>query len=183
MTNWFGGFVFEQFVKERIYLKNVSHRTVDFYWDCWNSFKRYGGQLTKQGLNKYVVNMRKAGVKPVSCNTYISGMNAYFNWLHENGKCKQLKIQKLKVEQTVVKSLSESTLRAILSFKPTLFGERRLHTILLLALDTGCRIDELLTLLRNKVDLDNLLITVRGKGKERIIPISVEGRNCERIPA
>jgi hypothetical protein len=34
--------MFEQFVKERVYLKNVSPRTVDFYWDCWKSFERYG---------------------------------------------------------------------------------------------------------------------------------------------
>ena len=102
--------MFEQFVKERIYLKNVSPRTVDFYWDCWNSFKRYGmaeGQeISKQGLNDYVVEMRKAGVKPVSCNTYISGMNAYLRWLHEHEK-PLLKIQKLKVEQTVIKPLPE----------------------------------------------------------------------------
>ena|SRR5215213_383170 len=64
--------MFEQFVKERVYLKNVSKRTIDFYWDCFRSFERYGGELTKAGLNNYVVNMRKAGVKPVSCNTYIS---------------------------------------------------------------------------------------------------------------
>jgi len=45
------------------------------------------------------------------------------------------------------------------------------------ALDTGCRIDEMLTLERGSVDFDNMLVTVIGKGdKERIIPISIEGR-------
>jgi len=105
MTNWFGGFMFDafaQFVKERIYLKNVSPRTVDFYRDCWRSFERYGGELTKAGLAKYVTAMREAGVKPVSCNTFISGINAYLRWLHEEHDKPLLKIQKLKVEQTVL---------------------------------------------------------------------------------
>ncbi len=42
--------MFEQFVKERVYLKNVSPRTVDFYRDCGRSFERYGGELTKAVL-------------------------------------------------------------------------------------------------------------------------------------
>ncbi len=90
--------------------------------------------------------MREAVVKPVSCNTFISGINAYLRWLREEHDKPLLKIQKLKVEQTVLPHLPESTIRAILSFKPTTFGERRLHTLLLVALDSGCRVNELLTL-------------------------------------
>ena len=93
---------FEQFVKERIYLKNVSPRTVDFYLDCRRSFERCRGELTMPGLNKYVIAMKEAGVKPVFCNTFISGINAYLRWRHENGKGELLKIRKLKVEQTVI---------------------------------------------------------------------------------
>lgn len=169
---------FEQFVKERIYLKNVSPRTVDFYRDSWKSFERYGGELTKAGLAKYVVAMREAGVKPVSCNTFISGINAYLNWLHENGYLdERLKIQKLKVEQPVIKTLPETTLKAILALRPSLFGEWRLHALLCLAIDTGCRVNEIILLRRQDVDMDNLVIKVLGKGrKERIVPISVECR-------
>jgi integrase/recombinase XerD len=169
---------FEDFVKERIYLRNISPRTADFYRDSWNSFKRYGGELTKLGLAKYVVAMREAGVKPVSCNTFISGINAYLRWLHENERLPELlKIQKLKTEQTVIKILPDATLKALLSFRPSTFGERRLHTLLCLAMDTGIRIDEALTLSRSKIDFDNLVLTVNGKGnKERIIPFSIELR-------
>ena len=44
---------FEEFVKERIYLRNISPRTTDFYRDSWASFQRYGGELTKAVLAKY----------------------------------------------------------------------------------------------------------------------------------
>jgi integrase/recombinase XerD len=174
--------MFEQFVKERVYLKNVSPPTVDFDRDCWRSFERYGGELTKAGLAKYVTSMREAGVKPVSCNTFISGINAYLRWLHEEYDKPLLKIQKLKVEQTVIPHLPESTISAVVSFKPGTFGEQRLRTILLSALDTGCRIDELLTLKRTNLDFDNLCLKVLGKGKkERIVPFSVELRKVLRI--
>jgi integrase/recombinase XerD len=47
----------------------------------------------------------------------------------------------------------------------------------MLLLDTGCRIEEALTLERGRVDLENMLLTVNGKGqKQRIIPFSVELR-------
>ena len=65
----------------------------------------------------------------------------------------RLKIEKLRVEQTVIPHVPESTLRAIISFKPSTFGERRLHTILLTALNTGCRIDEVLKLTWEKLTL------------------------------
>src|SRR5262249_18363686 len=67
--------------------------------------------------------------------------------------------------------------RTIVSFKPNSFGERRLHTIILVALDTGLRIEECLTLTRSKVDFDNLVLTVKGKvNKARIVPFSQELR-------
>ena len=44
-------------------------------------------------------------------------------------------------------------------------------------LDSGCRIDELLSARVHDFDFDNLLLTVVGKGrKERRVPMSVEGR-------
>ena len=48
----------------------------------------------------------------------------------------------------------------------------------MLALDTGLRLNEALTLRREDLDFDNLLITVRdGKGgKQRIVPISIRLR-------
>jgi integrase/recombinase XerD len=48
-----------------------------------------------------------------------------------------------------------------------------------LALDTGCRVSELVGLKRTALDFENLIVSVRGKGdKERIVPISIE---CRKI--
>ncbi len=171
--------LFDQFVKERIYLKGVTKRTVDFYGNSWSAFSRHHAlPLTRQSLKGFVTNMRKAGIKPVSCNTYISCINAFLRWLHEEGNHPELlKISRLRVEKKVLRTFSEQQIQSIIRFKPQTFGERRIHALLCTLVDTGIRIDEAVNLKTSDIDFNNLLITVKGKGqKERIIPFSHELR-------
>ena len=56
-------------------------------------------------------------------------------------------------------------------------NETRVRLIALAALDTGMRIQELVTLRRADVDFDNLIFRVHGKGnKQRLVPMSIELR-------
>ena len=76
-----------------------------------------------------------------------------------------------------MRTFSETQIHTIVSFKPKTFTQARLHALLCLVIDTGIRINEALTLTRDKMDFDNLLVTVKGKGdKERFVPISLECR-------
>ena len=174
--------LFEQFVRERIYLKNVTPKTVRYHRQSWDALCRMSGgspeQLNKALLAEFVVKLREAGIKPVSCNTYISSINAFLAWLHENGHlADRLKVKKLKVEQNLIKTLTDQQVRAILNFKPETSGERRVHVLSCLLLDTGIRIDEALSLRSENVRFDDLYLIVRGKGqKERVVPFSPELR-------
>jgi len=61
--------------------------------------------------------------------------------------------------------------------KPKGFYQRRLHLLVLILLDTGCRISEALDLHVENIDMDNLLLTLNGKGqKQRRVPFSFELR-------
>lgn len=52
-----------------------------------------------------------------------------------------------------------------------------MHLLVLILLDTGCRITEALTLRVRDLDMDNLLVTLDGKGrKQRVVPFSFELR-------
>lgn len=52
-----------------------------------------------------------------------------------------------------------------------------MHVAASTILDTGCRIEEILTARLRDFDFDNLLLTVVGKGnKQRIVPFSFELR-------
>jgi len=174
--------LFEQFIKERIYVKNVTPKTIIFYRTSFKAYQKIIPSATvptKQDLTNFVIGLREQGLKPVSCNTYISGFNAYLSWLYENEyTTEHLKIKKLKFHQRIMKTFDDKELRRIITHKPRT-ALVKIHTLVLTALDTGCRINELLTLEKDKVDLENLLITVTGKGnKDRIIPISLD---CRKI--
>jgi integrase len=74
-------------------------------------------------------------------------------------------------------SSHDGVLRRILSYRPKTFIQWRVHAVACTILDTGCRIDELLTARIIDFDFDNMLLTVVGKGrKQRKVPFSIELR-------
>lgn len=174
-------FLFEQFLKERTYLKGSSKKTLTFYRSSFRAYQKFSGSATlptKADLTAFVTGMREQGMKVVTCNTYIRGMNSFLSWLHENGHLSEhLKIKQLKVDWKVMTYLSDAEVKALVSFKPKGTAQVRVWTIAMVCLDTGIRVEEALTLQRSRVDFDNCLLTVKGKGsKERTIPFSLELR-------
>lgn len=169
---------FESFLKEKRFVDNVSNHTVDFYQHAFRAFKKAGAEWTKTGLTLAVATMRERGMTPECADARIRGINPFLTWLHENGYIEEhLKVKRQKLQKRVIKTFTEPQVKAILSYKPKGWYEKRLYTLMLLLLDCGVRINEALTLTREGVDFDNLLITVIGKGnKERILPFSVEYR-------
>jgi integrase/recombinase XerD len=169
--------LFQQFLKEKRYIQNVSQNTIWFYE---TSFKAFNLQepLTKSQINERITQMREAGKSPGCCDAYIRGINSFLTWLFQNEYLSEhLKAKRMKLERKVMKTFTEPQIKAILSFKPKTFYEARLYTLLCTLADTGIRIDEALGLTRNGIDFDNLLLTVKGKGnKERILPYSIELR-------
>jgi integrase/recombinase XerD len=69
---------FEQFIKERQFISNVSPRTVEWYRE---SFKWLDNpEPTQDELKSLVIRMREAGLKAASCNNRIRALNAYLRW-------------------------------------------------------------------------------------------------------
>jgi integrase/recombinase XerD len=163
---------FSQFIRERQYLHNVSPATVEWY-KC--SFKWLCSENpTEQELQDAVMRMREKGLKATGCNSAIQAINAYLKWSGSPHR-----VLYLKEDQHVLRTFTLPDIKKLLSHrpKPKNFYQRRLHLLILVLLDTGCRIDEVLTLRAADCDLDNLLFTVTGKGrKQRKIPFSFELR-------
>jgi integrase/recombinase XerD len=162
--------LFERFLQERRYLKNVSPRTIEWHTQSlrWLGVE----QPAEADLRDFVMRMRAAGLQAVSCNCRIRSVNAYLRWLGS-----PLRVSKLKEESYVPATYSRKQVALILRWKPKGFYERRLHALLLTLLDTGTRADEVLSLRVCDCNLDDLLLTVTGKGrKQRVIPFSMELR-------
>ena len=163
---------FSQFIRERQYLHNVSLSTVEWY-KC--SFKWLRSETpTEEELRDAVMRMRERGLKATGCNSAIRALNAYLKWSGSPHR-----VLYLKEDQRVLPTFKLPDIKKLLTHQPKKFYERRLHLIILVLLDTGCRIDEVLSLRASDCDLDNLLFTVTGKGrKQRKIPFSFELRRA-----
>ena len=88
-----------------------------------------------------------------------------------------MKLAPQRLEKRIIRTHDDAALRTVLSYRPKTFAHWRIHALVVTILDTGCRIDELLTARVRDFDFDNLLLTVLGKGrKERRVPTSIELR-------
>lgn len=160
----------ETFLKEKKYLQNVSPRTIELYA---YSFQAFAGALdSEEQIKQRVCEMRDRGLSPVTVNTYLRHLKCYYLW-----QKKPWTIPALKEKQTILATFSSEQIKRVIYWKPVRRGHARIHALALTALDTGLRIDELLSLTRPDLDFDNLCIRVHGKGdKERLVPMSIELR-------
>lgn len=162
---------FDEFVKERTYLLNVSPRTIEFYWDCHKSVLKFG-DFSQDGLKHWIMGQRAVGISASSINSRITGINAYLRWTGAN-----YKLSFLREEEKVLPTYKPEHLKKLIHYKPKTNAKRRLHTLILTLLDTGLRVEEALTIRSADLDWDNMLIKVTGKGnKERMVPFSYELR-------
>lgn len=167
--------LFDEFVKEKRFLDNLAESTIRSYILAFKWFECLGGGFSEKKLKQFVMGLRENGMSPSGCNVKIRSMNSFLTWCHREGHCDEVKIKQLKTGQIVIQTFTSSHIKAFLKFRPKGKYEWRLHTIICLLIDTGARIEEILSL--DNLDLGNLLIRITGKGsKERIIPISVEMR-------
>jgi integrase/recombinase XerD len=81
--------------------------------------------------------MREKGLKATGCNAAIRAINAYLKW---SGS--PLKVPQLKEPQTVLPTFTAQQVRLLVKWKPRGFYQRTLHLLVLILLDTGCRITE-----------------------------------------
>lgn len=168
---------FDSFIREKQYLQNVSTNTLQWYRHALNWLPNENP--SEAALKSMVIRMREAGLKATGCNAALRAINCYLHWVNVgegkcNAGCKHPRIARLREPEQIMPTFSLEQVKLLLSFKPTTDFERRLHLLIMILLDTGCRISEALELRVEDVDLDNLLLTLHGKGrKDRKVPFSL----------
>lgn len=182
--------LFEQYLQHGKYLKGWSEKTPIVYTRAFTSFQQSlaagckgticedDAEINKAQLEAWVVCMRQKPLAPACINIYIRSLNSFCAWLKEEGHLKdEIKLKQVPAPLKPVTVLSESDVKAILSFRPRTFTDWRLWALVQTLLDTGCRINEILSLKIQDVDFDSMLLTVDGKGgKKRKVPFSPELR-------
>src|SRR5258708_4094424 len=70
--------LFEQFIRERRYLQNISPSTVSWYSHALKWLPTESP--TQAELKETVLRMREKGLKATGCNAAIRAINAYLHW-------------------------------------------------------------------------------------------------------
>ena len=174
---------FEQFIRERQFLTNVTPATIEWYR---NSLKWLRSESPSQAdLRDVVLRMREKGLRASGCNSAIQAINCYAHWTNAGphskcgSGCQHPKVPLLKVPQLVLPTFTAQQIRQLVAWKPKGKYQRRLHLLILFLLDTGCRISEALGLRVREIDFENMLVTLDGKGrKQRVVPFSFELRKA-----
>lgn len=169
-----------EFIKERLYVMNVSAATIRWYTSAlkWLDSE----EPTQQELTRLVVKMRDRGLKATGCNAATRAINAYLHWASGatgkcGGGCRHPHIKPMMEPEFVPSVFTDDQVKKLVNLKARRFFERRPHLLILILLDTGCRITEATGLRVSDVDMDNLLLTLTGKGrKQRKVPFSLELR-------
>lgn len=168
---------FDQFIRERKFLTNVTPATIEWYKQSFTWLRTESP--SDADLKDFVLRMRERGLKATACNCRIRAVNSYLKWAGST-----LRVSKLREPQHVLPTFSQTQVTTMMKHKPHGIYQARLLLIVLTLLDTGCRISEVLGLRVEDVDLDNLLLTVTGKGrKDRKVPFSFELRKrlCKHL--
>jgi len=147
---------FADYTEDRKYLKNVSPQTLAWLGDVWKAFGPHlepllaSGDSLNIGLRTAITALLTKGLRPISVNSYLTGVRAYLNWLHQEGFLKEKpKVQLLKCEQKVIATFSPEYVQSLVMFKPKGKNQTRAHMVGCLLLDTGLRVAEALGTVTN----------------------------------
>src|SRR5262249_33457088 len=129
--------LFQCFVKEIRFIRNLTPKTISTYEQSWKVYRRYCEDINQESLTEFVLGMRESGISPAGCNSYIRSINSFLTWLYLNKRLNErLRVRLLKVERKVFRTFSDEQIKNILSYKPRTFGSHRLITLLALLTDS-----------------------------------------------
>lgn len=178
---------------------NRSPKTIDWYLEilkkyfkflCERNMLKPVDQLGSQELQAYLLHLQerdrwpenkyinnKGKLSPFSIQGHARAIKAFWSWLVREGFINKNLLEKfplLKVPQTMIKTIAAPDMKKLLEkvnrSSPT--GER-LYCVLLLLIDTGARISELVNIKMSDIMFSQCLVTVTGKGqKQRLVPFS-----------
>lgn len=171
-------------------LRNLREHTIKYYRSQLSTFRKH---LIKQNVDMNVrewtgdivkkhgiLYMKQIGLKPVSINSRLRAIRAFFNFLEQQqliNKNPMKDIKLLKDRRRIVETFDKKQIKALLSSCDLrTFTGLRDYTIMMLLLETGVRANELIGIGVTDIIWSQKLIRVRNTkgGYERFVPIQAK---------
>lgn len=153
---------FEQFIRERQLLLNVSPATISWYTHALK--KLPCDSPSPDQLKNLVLAMRQSGMKPTGVNAAVRAINCYLRWSGSPHVAPLMREPK-----AAFPTFTADQIKLLV----TSDYDARLKSFVTVMLDTGARVSEALSL--RPVDIDNNahVLTLHGKGeKDRCVPFT-----------
>lgn len=136
---------------------------------------RHIQDVSPAGIKAFLLAMKQAGRTTNYVNDLLKAYKVFFRYAHEEGYTETLlteKIRNMKGPKVIIRTFSEQELKKMAGYYHGYhFLDIRNKVILLLLIDTGIRLSELIGLTEEQLKYDYIII--RGKGaKERVVPKS-----------
>ena len=157
-----------------------------FLWYCANyNIPSCIDEVTTQHLRKFLAYLRDTehrfnsncprAKKPINSTTiqkYYRALSSLFNFLIREEVLEYNPLTKIKVpraEKKVIKALSSNEVNQIINCLPVTFEGKRNKAVILVLVDCGLRLGELLNLKVIDVNMEQQLLKVDGKTGERVV--------------
>lgn len=179
--------LFDNFLDDKK-LEGLRERTIKDYYAHLKFFKKY---LKIEEINElqyvdskllkgYIYYMQNKNYSSNTINIRMTTLKCFCNWLFKNGYTDRnysLILKKVKTEEDMIQPLSNSDVRKMLAQpKKDTYAGIRDFTVMIVLLDTGIRINELVNTKINDIDIKEKLLHVRAEvcktRKSRDLPLS-----------
>ena len=150
---------------------NINRNLLQYYLDYCKATTPQ--DITTSSIKEFMLYKKENGCKPQYINNLLKTIKVFCNWLVEENYLKRNpaeKVQKMKLPKTKIHTFSKSEIYKLVNFynKP-IYNEIKLKVIFMMMFETGMRINEILTLKKEQIKDDYIIVYGKGN-KERIVP-------------
>ncbi len=175
--------VFDDFISAKI-ASGLSPKTIKTYKGQFKTIQNYIkldipiDELTKEALQKMILNMRKKDISPNTISSYVRTFKTFLSWCNDEG-ITTVKLKAYKGIETIKETYSDEELKKLLK-KPDMrkcsFSDYRSWVIINLLVNNGIRSSTVRNIKNKDVDLENLVIYLRHtkNRKSQAIPLCTE---------
>ena len=177
---------FDIFVVEQKVRGNTS-KTIRYYMQSVGRYIAFVGspillsEIDLQGLRAYYIHLTEQNLSSTTIQTYIRALRAFLRWCSDEEYLNVNWAEKFKLpkaKQKVIDVLTEREVKQILScFNLRYLIQLRNYCICSLMLDSGLRLNEITTLVLERLYISEGYAIVDGKGnKQRVVPLGLHTR-------
>ena len=180
-------------------VRGNSPKTQKHYFRCLGLFERFQSPknpdisaVSVSDCKAYYIHLSNRNVSSVTVQTYIRALRAFLSWCYLEGYISEnipKKFRLPKAQKKKIDILTESEVEQLfrcLSGRD--FISIRNYCIVALMIDSGLRLNEVVTIRRDKIHIAEGYAIVNGKGnKERFVPLGLNSkrallRYCAIVP-